>query len=139
MADLSITAANVLRSSTGSEYLGVAGAAITQGQVCYLDTATNTVKLADADGASQIIKTVKGIALNAASTGQPIALCTKDTAGFAPGATTTEGVIYVLSGTPGGIAPAADLTSAWDVQIIGVGMPSNKIRLEIVNSAQTLA
>jgi hypothetical protein len=49
MADISITAASVAASSAASKVTGVAGATITAGQVVYLDTTTNTYKLADAN------------------------------------------------------------------------------------------
>jgi len=139
MADVSITAANVLKSSTGETFNGTAGAAITQGQVCYVDTAdSNKVKLADANGAAAL-HVVKGIALNAASTGQPVTLCTKDTAGFTVGGTVTQGVVYALSTTAGGIAPIADLITTGDgVSILGPGLPANKLRLEVQNSGTTV-
>ena len=50
MAAISITAANVLKSSTGQVSVGTAGATITAGQSVYIDTSdSNKIKLADAN------------------------------------------------------------------------------------------
>ena len=76
--DLSITAANVAPSS-GAQYAdGTAGATITAGQAVYLDTSANTYKLADCD-ATAATAVIAGIALNGASSGQPIKIQTAGT------------------------------------------------------------
>lgn len=51
MSDVSITPANVI-PITGAVITKTAGEAITQGQVIYLDTATSTMKKAQADTAA---------------------------------------------------------------------------------------
>lgn len=110
MADLSITAASVLASSTALRSTGVAGATITQGDVLYRDGSdANKLKLADADS-SAATATVVGIALNAGAAGQPITYATYDPT-FTPGATLAVGEVYTLSATPGGICPVGDLGS----------------------------
>jgi hypothetical protein len=76
MADLVITAANVLPGSSAVIKEGTAGAAITAGQVVYADSATNTYKLADCNSATAAVRSPKGIALHAAASGQPIAILT---------------------------------------------------------------
>lgn len=110
MADLTITAGNVLWTS-GTKETGVAGAAITAGQVLYIDTAnSNVLKLAQADGTA-LEATVAGIALHAAGSGQPVTYATSGTI-MNVGATTAKTTTYLVSGTAGGIAPQADITTA---------------------------
>lgn len=116
MADLSVTAASVLFVS-GQKLTGVAGAAITAGQALYLDTAANTLKLAQCDGTT-LEATAEGIALHAAGTGQPIT--------YAPhgsviniGATTSKAVTYFVSAAAGGVAPQADLVSTNKISRLG--------------------
>ena len=120
MAAISITAANVLKSSTGQVSVGTAGATITAGQAVYIDTTdSNKIKLADADGTAPA-NTFAGIALNAASSGQPVSYCTNDTAGFTIGATVLAGDTIWLSPTAGGITKTrADLVSPSTVITIG--------------------
>lgn len=135
MADLSITAANVDLLS-GSERQGTFGATVTAGQAVYKDTADNNdLKLAQADGTA-LEATVAGIALNGGADGQP---GDYQTAGVIDiGATATEGEIYVLSQTAGGICPEADIVTEDDyVTIIGVGNSDGNISLNIhVSGAQ---
>lgn len=131
MTDISITAADVIPSNGARTIEGVSGGTITAGQVVYLDTATNTYKLADADDtAAKAV--VAGIALNAASAGQPVTIQVQGT--IDPGGTVVVGEIYVLSGNAGGIAPEGDLASGDYVSIIGVGTTAALISLFIKNS-----
>jgi hypothetical protein len=106
MADLSVTAGNVLASTGGAATIRStykAGATITAGQAVYLGGA-NTWLLIDQDAAAtgNELTTEHGIALNGASSGQPVNVCTYDTA-FTPGCTMTVGVAMYASDTAGGI------------------------------------
>src|SRR2546430_2343743 len=108
MANLTITPANVLASATALTASGVAGATITAGQTIYKDaTDSKKLKLSDAN-LSAATAAVDGIALNAASSGQPVSYVFQDDA-FTPGATLVVGETYVLSGTAGALCPVADL------------------------------
>lgn len=111
MANLSITAANVLRQPRSDTNSGVAGASITQGQVIYRDPTDNSLKLADADAAATAPSATGQlfIALSAAATGQPIAYLT--TGQVTIGATLTVGTAYYLSTTSGSICLESDLAS----------------------------
>lgn len=133
MADIAITAANVLKSSAGSTATGTAGATITAGQCLYIDTGdSNKLKLADADGTSPA-NTVAGIALHAALSGQPITYVTADT-GFTFGGTGTiaTGALY-LSDTPGGITQTiADLEAGDKVISLGVLTSTTVLNLRVV-------
>ncbi len=129
MADYSITAANVLQSSGATIVTGIAGATITQGQVLYKDTAdSNKLKLADANG-SATIRLVAGIAVSAASPGQPVSYITKDPQ-FTPGYTIGAGEVPMLaSDTPGASAPDSDATTGDFVTVLGIGIGSDKINV----------
>ncbi len=131
MADYSVTAASVLPSTSARLLQVTAGAAITIGQSVYLDTATNTYKAADANGASPLF-TFAGIAVSqAAAAGQPLLICQSDPS-FTPGFTIAAGATVILSATPGGLAPIADLASGWYLTVVGVGIGSNKINFSPV-------
>ena len=121
---------------THIEY-GVSGATTTAGQAVYKDTAdSNKFKLADANSATELVRTAYGIALNTASAGQPIGVA--DTGDYTAGATVGIGTIYILSGTPGGIALGApgvtDLVTGIYTSILGIGISVTAIRLKINNS-----
>lgn len=116
MADLTITAANVLFTS-GTKETRNAGASITAGQAVYLDSATDTYKLAQCDGTAAEYA-VRGIALHAAGTGQPLTIALTG-AVINIGATTAKTTTYVLSAAAGGVAPQADLTSGQRIVRIG--------------------
>lgn len=126
MADLSLTAANVIMSAAGKKSDGIAGEAITAGDVLYKDSSdSNKLKLADANAAGK--RGVVGIALNDAATGQTVSYCISDSA-LAIGATVSIGYIAILSGTPGAIAPAADAAAGMEVVILGVGVSTTAIK-----------
>jgi len=107
-ADISVTAGNVVASSSAKKTTGVAGETITAGQVLYISTDGKMYK-ADANAAGAT--TVAGIALGGASANQPVTYAVEDAGGINLGATLTVGLIYTLSATAGGICPSADLTS----------------------------
>lgn len=132
MADLAITAASVVPVS-GYGYVDlVAGATITQGQVCYQASADSKAYKADCDSATAEVRAIKGVALNSASAGQPIRLQT--TGDLNPGATLTVGEIYILSNTAGGIMPKGDLSTGEYVQVLGVATTASNLKLNIFNS-----
>lgn len=134
MSDLVITAANVLASAKAKRRQIVAGATITAGQTVYEDTADSSKgKLADNDASAATTK-VAGIALHGASAGQPLELV-EDDPEFTPGGTLTVGTIYVLSGTAGGIAPAADLASGDYPVILFVAYSASQGNLKIVRGS----
>src|SRR5712691_7318836 len=105
MADISVTAASVLPSSSATKDTYVSGAAITAGQSIYL-LANGTVGLCDADGTTPAHQLL-GIACNSApGSGQPVTVCTADPS-FAIGATILAGDIVIGSATPGGLVVAS--------------------------------
>ncbi|QDP55375.1 MAG: hypothetical protein Tp176DCM1853251_59 [Prokaryotic dsDNA virus sp.] len=124
MADLTITAANVIRGANAVITRGTAGAAITAGQIIYAD-ASDAFQLADADAFTAGVTEVF-MALNGAATGQPVtALKSGD---VALGAILTAGSAYYLSGTAGGIMPAADLTVGDEVVQLGLASSTTTLK-----------
>lgn len=134
MADLTITAANVLRPDTLSviDSQHIAGGTITQGQPVYMDTSdSNKLKAARANAATTDY--VFGIALNAASSGQHVTVLREGN--ITIGATLTVGQTYVLSAAAaGGIAPISDLVSTNYVSILGVATTASNLKVQILNA-----
>lgn len=119
MADLIVTPASVVQTD-GQTQEGIAGATILAGQTVYLATATTPAlwQLADSDGTA-LTAGAKGVALHNASLNQPLKVQVGGR--INPGATVVVGEIYVLSDTPGGIKPAADLDPGDWVTFLGIG------------------
>lgn len=136
MADLSITAASVVPGADARTISGTAGATITAGQAVYLDTATNTYKLADSNGASALIRTPVGIALHGASANQPLTI--QRSGDLTIGAALTAGVAYYLSDTPGGICPVADVGSGEYPCIVGIAKSTTVLDVNIQASGVAL-
>jgi len=130
MADLSITPANVVPSTTNFAR-GIAGAAISAGDALKIDTANNN-KLALASNDTEANSIVEGIAVCDAAADQPVNYVKQDQ-GLDLGATLTVGETYVLSAS-GAIAPIGDLTSGDYVSIIGVASATDSIKLSIFSS-----
>ncbi len=129
MADISITAANVLASAQATKKTGVAAATITAGQTLYKLVA-GTIGLADANGATPLFN-IEGISLHAALAGQPITYVTADPQ-FTFGGTVAIGDVVIASATAGGIAPVADKVSGWYVTELGVAISTTKINMKLV-------
>lgn len=128
MADLSITAASVVAQTGAIIENGTAGTTITAGQTVYLDTATSTYKLADTD-LSAAASVLRGVALHASLSGQPLAICTGGSINL--GATLTVGLLYVLSATAGGVCPIADLTTGAYPNILGFATTASLLTINI--------
>jgi hypothetical protein len=137
MADLTITASSVVAGSGAKKTTGTAGASITAGQTVYLDSATNTYKLADCDSATAAVRSPAGIALHAASSSQPLTILTSGPVTI--GASVTAGVAYYLSATPGGICPVADLATGDYPVILGLATSTTVIDIDIQEAGVALA
>ena len=135
MADLTITAANVVASANAVRESGTAGATITAGQLVYLDTTDMKYKLADNNGAAAL-RVPNGIALNGAANNQPLVI--QKGGDITIGATMTAGVAYYLSDTPGGICPVADLASGEYPCIIGIAKSASLLDVGIHPSGVAL-
>jgi hypothetical protein len=137
MADLSITAANVLAGAGSTKVNGTAGATITAGQVVYLDSSDNKLKLADNDSATAAVRVPVGIALHASLNGQPLTYLSRGS--ITIGATTAIGTVYCLSSTAGGICPSADIASGDYNTILGIGTSVTAIDVNIHQSGAAVA
>ncbi len=129
MAAFSITAANVLHSSSATIFTGTAGATITQGQPIYLDSVTNTYKLANALTNSP----VAGIAMVGASTNQDMVICSRDP-NFAPGFAIGAGNFVLVGNVAGQLNPVEDRGTGWFVTSLGVGIGGNRLNFSITGS-----
>ena len=136
MADISITAANVVKGSNAVVEPGTAGATITAGQVVYKDAADGKYKLADADSATAAAKAPRGIALNGASDGQPLSIIRSGDVTI--GATLTAGTAYYCSPVAGGICPLADVASGDDVVLLGLAKSTSVLAVDIQVTGVTL-
>jgi len=136
MASLSITAANVLAGSGATIERGTAGATITAGQVVYRDSADGKYKLADADSATAEARNPRGIALNGASNGQPLAIVRAGDVTI--GATMTVGLAYYLSPTAGEIGVVADVLSGDDPIILGQAKSTTVLTVKISDPGVTI-
>lgn len=127
MADLSITAANVIAGANNRQQTVVAGETITAGQPVYRDASTGKYLKADANAASAAAREATGIALNGASNGQPLTIQTSGQ--ITIGGTMTAGIAYYLSDTAGGICPVADIGSGEYVDLIGIAVSTTVLDL----------
>src|SRR5216683_5468325 len=94
MADVSITAANVVAGDDADYFQATAGETITAGMAVYLDTTTNQLLGADCTDSMDTAE-VKGIALHAASLDQPLRCQTAGT--ITIGGTVVLSTICILS------------------------------------------
>lgn len=137
MADLSITAANVVISGTGQgRTSGTAGETVTAGQAGYLDPTSHKWMKADSNSATAAAKIAGGIFLNGASLNQPVNILTSGDVTI--GATLTPGAAMYLSETPGGLQPVADLASGENVCLIGIAKSATVLSVGIQNPGVTL-
>lgn len=136
MADLSITAANVVAGANAVTRRGVAGATITAGQVVQINSETGRYILSDADAAGTGSVREFHIALNGCANGQPITVLRSGDVTI--GATVAGGTSYYLSPNPGGIAPRADVLTGDVVVFLGVAKSATVLSFQPVNSGFTL-
>lgn len=128
MTDISITATGVLPGDSAEVEHGYFGASVTAGQVVYKDS-DGTYKLADANSATAAVREPYGIALNGGASGQPAAIQKRGK--ITIGGTVVVGKVYVLSATPGGVAPIDDLTTGHYTATLGIGISSTQIDMRI--------
>lgn len=131
MADLSVTAADILPTASTVKEVATAGAVITAGQAVYKDaTDAQKVKLCDADAAATA--NCDGIALCGAAANQPIVIAKSGRlTGFDNG---TDGEPYFVSTTPGGLAPHGDLSAGDFVTYVGTVDGNGEMVIKIDNT-----
>lgn len=129
MTDLVITAANVVAGANSANVTGIAGEAITAGKAVYLASATKKWMLADSNSATAEVRQATGIALNGASANQPVSV--HKSGDITIGATLTAGAAYMLSDTPGGICPVADVGAGEYVCQLGLAKSTSVLAIDI--------
>jgi hypothetical protein len=134
MADIAITAANVVGDGSSPRETKTAGVAITAGQAVYFDTTANKYKLSDSNLTGA--KTVDGIALNNAALNQPLTI--QKSGPITIGGTLVKGTTYCQSTTAGGICPQADITTGGDVVVLGVATSTAVLNLHVQVTGVTL-
>ena len=136
MADLTITAANVIAAPGARRKNGTAGATITAGQPVHLSPTTGRYILSDADAEGIGDVTEFAVALHGASDGQPLQVILSGD--LTLGAVMVAGTTYCISDTPGGIAPRADLAAGDDVIVLGVARSTSVLKMKPIISGVTL-
>lgn len=128
MVDIVITPANVVPGANAVTASGVAGAAITAGQVVYRDPSTRKWLLADNNSPTADARTPFGIALSNAALNQPLVVQTEGDINL--GAALTVGTPLFLSDTPGGICPLADLLAGEFVSFLGIAVSASNFKMK---------
>jgi hypothetical protein len=135
MADVAITAANVVPVSGAAIQSGTAGVAITAGQLVYNDSSTSTIKLCHAVTSLATASCV-GVAIDNAAANQPVSY--QNGGDITIGGTLTQGEPYFTSGTnAGGLAPKADLATNWMTVCFGIAKSATVLTI-INRGASTL-
>ncbi len=117
MADITVTPASVVATSTASMVHGTAGETIAQGKAVYKSSTTGKWMLADSNSATAEARSATHVSLCSSALNQPI---TVGKGKITIGATLTPGLAYYLSDTPGGICPIADVGAAEYVCLVGM-------------------
>lgn len=139
-ADLSITATNVIPSSAAVIQTGTAGEALTAGQLVYKKASDRKFYKADCDSATAEVRDCYGLAVTSSATGAPVSIVIEDSSLQIAASGLTNGTIYLLSATAGGLAPAADATTGWRVTVVAVAKSATTIafRASPIRSATAL-
>lgn len=133
MADVSVTAASVLKG-TGALYKeGIAGATILQGQWLYMDT-SNLLQLG-VNNSTAVKAVIVGVALTGGAINQPVLY--QYSGPYTAGGTLVAGLVYVLSATNGGMALINDIASTNYISILGVSTTTAVLNISINNTGGT--
>lgn len=137
MADLTITAQNLVAGIGASISTGTAGEAIAAGDAVYIDvTDNNNLKKCKHAGTAAEADAV-GIALAAADDTATVSYIKEGDLCF--GTLLVVGTVYVVSATYGLIAVAADAGSADYLTILGVAKGTAVLAVKIVSSENVIA
>ncbi len=127
MADLTITAANVIAADGYGYRDMVAGEAVTRGAPVYEKAADGKAWLASCESTSAIAAAI-GICLNDAAASQPVRVMTSGTLAF--GAILTAGTTYCVSAS-GKICPQVDLATSDFVTRLGIATSTGNLVLSV--------
>lgn len=129
MANLTITAANVIPTADSIPGFGVAGEAITAGQPIYLRT-SDQKWIRGESGDTQAKAESVAIAITSAVSGGQVGYVSGGS--LSVGAILTVKTLYVLSATTGLICPIADLVATDWVTLIGVPKSTSVLQLTLL-------
>lgn len=127
MADLSVTAGNVVPGSNAVTEQGTAGEAIAAGKQVYKATATKKWMLADSNSATVEARRPTATALTGSALNQPIVV--QKSGDITLGATLTANTPYFASDTPGGVCPIADVGAGEYLTQIGIARTTAILQL----------
>lgn len=133
---VAITPSGVAPGAGATFIDGICGAVLPDGAAVYLDTATNTYKLADADAAASAL--CAGITMHPTEViGQPVriqtgGIMTLAASGILPG------VWYYVGLTPGDIVPFADITTGDFPSSVCKGLTATTVLVLPVNATVAL-
>lgn len=136
MADLAITAADVIRGSNAQTENGQFGEVVDAGEIVYRDSADGEYKLADCDSATAAVRSPRGMALNSGADGQPGTIQREGDVTL--NAVLTAGTAYYLSDTPGKIAPVGDLLTGDYPVLVGIAKSTTVLALKFNESGVAL-
>ena len=137
MADIIITATNVVATGANTIADCTAGGALLAGEVVYLESASNTVKLADCNSGTAEARSVYGIALNGAAVNQPVKVL-RGGSTLTLGGTLTPGVAYYLSPNPGKVCPVADIVTGCYPTVLGIATSATAFKFAPIEAGVAL-
>ncbi len=146
MAEVSVTAAEVLVGAGAVVKTGTAGATITAGDVLYEDPVTGKLLLAQRDATATEAQVV-GIALGGGGDGQKIEYQTGGTIEIGSSASIAEAAVYILGTTAGAMQPHTDHdpdgtkvpAATQYTTLIGIGNDDNGLELCIKPSVHQIS
>lgn len=125
MADLAITPADVVIVTQGGFAEGVVTVAVAAGEMCYRTTGTSYALAESGDTAAKAANPV--MALSSGAAGQIVKFAA--TGQITVGGTVAKGNVFVLSATPGKLAPPADLVATDYFTIVAFGVAAGVLEL----------
>lgn len=132
MAELSITAANVLPATTATIARGTAGETLVAGQTVYIKTTdSNKIYKCQCDG-TQAEAELAGLTINGAAAGQPISYVTSGDVTI--GSASTAGRVIVVGTTAGAAMPSADLATNNYTSVLGGMKSASVLKVSIINT-----
>jgi hypothetical protein len=131
MADLSITAANVVPATDATIENGTSGGTITAGMPVYIDDADDgKIKPTDADALASAVAI--GLAVNGASAGQPVDYVTAGDVTI--GATVVLGIPYYVTPNAGGLGVWAEVLPADYATIVCMAVSTTVVNVKPIVS-----
>lgn len=137
MANLTITAANLVADYQAVIKTGTAGEALSAGDAIYADSSdSDELKMCQFDNTAAEAAAV-GIVLADVIDGATVTYIVSGELAF--GSILTAAVVYGLSATFGKIAPVTDLASTEYMTVLGVAKSTSTLQVRIVISGAVLA